>query len=266
VVPEDAAAAAAGGGGAAAADPMVARLEAAGATGAATAVKLGATTAVVADAPVDPRLTALQSHIQAETTKLQYTEAKPNPYVPEDRMPFSRSIAARFPIFQLPKPTSNEIDPNACSTQTLQTYKYQAFVREYMRQESPYRGVLVYHGLGSGKTCTSIAAAEALYGAGKQKVIVMTPIALKENFLNEIMKCGFRHYRLKNFWQRFPLNATTSLFAENVIGIPKDDFCFYFLLQLLLGHSLNGSSCTHRHKYGSFYFSMIGINNTYPSF
>jgi hypothetical protein len=220
----EAAAAGGGGGGAAApaVDPMVALLQATGATAAATALELGAKTAVVADTAVDPRLKGLQSRIEAETTLLQYTEAKPTPYVPEDRMPFSRTIAARFPVFELPKATSNEIDPNACSTQTLQTYKYQAFVREYMRQESPYRGVLVYHGLGSGKTCTSIAAAEALYGAGKQKVIVMTPISLKENFLNEIMKCGFRHYRLKNVWQRFPLSSkATELFAEQVVGIPR---------------------------------------------
>jgi hypothetical protein len=103
----------------------------------------------------------------------------------------------------------------------LQTYKYQAFIREYMREASPYRGVLVYHGLGSGKTCTSIAASEALYGTGK-KIIIMTPIALKENFLNELMFCGFRHFHLTNKWVSFPLTPIVTTFAIVDIGLPED--------------------------------------------
>ena len=104
----------------------------------------------------------------------------------------------------------------------LQTYKYQAFIREYMRQSSPYRGVLVYHGLGSGKTCTSIAASEALYGQSDKKIIIMTPISLQENFLNELMFCGFRHYRLKNIWVSFPLDSEVyRQFANQVVGISE---------------------------------------------
>ena len=102
----------------------------------------------------------------------------------------------------------------------LQTYKYQAFIREYMREASPYRGVLVYHGLGSGKTCTSIAASEALYGSGK-KIIIMTPIALKENFINELMFCGFRHFHLTNKWISFPLTPVVITFAQSNVGLPE---------------------------------------------
>jgi hypothetical protein len=54
-----------------------------------------------------------------------------------------------------------------------------------MRKEAPYRGILVYHGLGSGKTCTAIAASEALSTNAKKKIIVMTPFSLKKNFLKE---------------------------------------------------------------------------------
>lgn len=39
-----------------------------------------------------------------------------------------------------------------------------------MRNAGPYRGMLVYHGLGSGKTCSSIAAAEALYGMSNKRL------------------------------------------------------------------------------------------------
>jgi hypothetical protein len=101
-----------------------------------------------------------------------YTAKDPPPFVAQDRLGFTRFVKAHYPSFALPRLVQLRINPNACNEMKLQTTKYQAFVREYMRQASPYRGVLVYHGLGSGKTCTSIAASEALYGNGHKKIII----------------------------------------------------------------------------------------------
>ena len=39
---------------------------------------------------------------------------------------------------------------------------YQRFVKEYLSIESPFRGLLVYHGLGTGKTATSVITSEGL--------------------------------------------------------------------------------------------------------
>ena len=39
---------------------------------------------------------------------------------------------------------------------------HQKIVRDYMSKYSPYRGILLFHGLGAGKTCSSIAIAEGL--------------------------------------------------------------------------------------------------------
>ena len=39
---------------------------------------------------------------------------------------------------------------------------YQILVREYLSIETPYRGLLVYHGLGTGKTATAVTMAESL--------------------------------------------------------------------------------------------------------
>ena len=163
---------------------------------------------------IPPELEALQGQIEESKSQDHYEDAEPQPYVPEDRKGFTKFIQTRYSNFKLP-PLPKDINPDACNQMTLQTYKYQAFIREYMREASPYRGVLVYHGLGSGKTCTSIAAAEALYGEGK-KIIVMTPTALKENFLNEIMFCGFRHYRLKNKWVKFPFKKSDAIYAFGI--------------------------------------------------
>ena len=37
---------------------------------------------------------------------------------------------------------------------------HQQIVRDYLNLHTPYRGLLLYHGLGSGKTCSSIAIAD----------------------------------------------------------------------------------------------------------
>ena len=41
---------------------------------------------------------------------------------------------------------------------------YQTLVQQYLSYETPYRGLLVYHGLGTGKTATAISLAEGLRG------------------------------------------------------------------------------------------------------
>ena len=54
--------------------------------------------------------------------------------------------------------------------------------------------ILLFHGLGSGKTCTAISMAAAymkLKLSNKKKVVVVTPASLKENFYKELMSlCG----------------------------------------------------------------------------
>jgi hypothetical protein len=177
-------------------------------------------------ASVDGDLRTYQDEIQSSLKENPYKDNGVKPYVPEDRKGFYKFITTEFLPYQLPVQLRDEINPNACKTaSSLQTYKYQQFVRDYMRQASPYRGVLVYHGLGSGKTCTSIAAAEALYSQSDKKIIVMTPKALKENFIDQLMFCGFNHYRLENVWHSFPVKAIddiTYTYARSVMGIGYD--------------------------------------------
>ena len=63
-----------------------------------------------------------------------------------------------------------------------------------MQNNSPYRGVLLYHGLGVGKTCSSIIIAEKL--KTKRNVVVMLPASLKNNFITDgLMFCGDSMYK-----------------------------------------------------------------------
>lgn len=81
---------------------------------------------------------------------------------------------------------------------SIQLFPHQHFIKDYMQFNSPYRGLLVYHGLGSGKSCSAIAAAEILMN--HMEVVVMTPASLKDNYINEIKKCGRAFYGVKQHW------------------------------------------------------------------
>lgn len=68
--------------------------------------------------------------------------------------------------------------------------RHQKLIRDYISTQTPYRGVLLFHGLGSGKTCSSIAIAEGL--KVRRKVIVLSPASLEKNYRDELLKCGPR--------------------------------------------------------------------------
>jgi len=76
---------------------------------------------------------------------------------------------------------------------------HQEIVRDYINLYTPYRGLLLYHGLGSGKTCTSIAIAEGMKDA--KRVIIMTPASLQTNYREELKKCGDFLYKKNQYWE-----------------------------------------------------------------
>lgn len=86
---------------------------------------------------------------------------------------------------------------------------HQKIVRDYLNLYTPYRGLLLYHGLGSGKTCSSIAIAEGMK-SGK-KIIVMTPKSLRMNYLEELKKCGDELYNKNQFWEFISTQAEPEL-------------------------------------------------------
>jgi hypothetical protein len=152
----------------------------------------------------------------------------PKGFLPQNRRGFSYFIEQKFRQYTL-KTDKQKLDYEACKAlgkAGAELYLYQQFVRDYMSWETPYRGILVYHGLGSGKTCTAIAAAEALFSTTDKKIIIMTPASLRANFISEITKCGFRHFRLLNHWTSVPVkgkaNGLNYIFAQNVLQIPVD--------------------------------------------
>jgi hypothetical protein len=113
-----------------------------------------------------------------------------------------------------------ERDDNA----PFSTMSHQNIVRDYLNLYTPYRGLLLYHGLGSGKTCSSIAIAEGMKSS--KQIIVMTPASLRMNYFEELKKCGDLLYRKNQYWEFIdtkinpeliePLSKALSLSVETI--------------------------------------------------
>ena len=111
---------------------------------------------------------------------------------------------------------ADDKDEDLCLKQSnaRELLHYQKLIRDYMLIETPYRGILLYHGLGSGKTCSSISVAESLLTT--LKVIVMTPASLRANYIGELRKCGDPVYAYENHWRQQQLNEETRAQAKTM--------------------------------------------------
>jgi hypothetical protein len=99
---------------------------------------------------------------------------------------------------------------------------HQRIVRDYLNLYTPYRGLLLYHGLGSGKTCTSIAIAEGM--KSNRKVFVLTPASLKMNFFSEMKKCGDELYKKNQFWEFVSIEGNPEYLSvlSKALSLPLD--------------------------------------------
>lgn len=75
---------------------------------------------------------------------------------------------------------------------------HQKLVQRYLNTYTPYRGLLLYHGLGSGKTCTSIGVIEAM--KYNKRVFIMTPASLQKNYKTQMKFCGDQLFKTDNYW------------------------------------------------------------------
>lgn len=67
---------------------------------------------------------------------------------------------------------------------------YQHLMQHYLSYKSPYRSLLLYHGLGVGKTCSSITIAESLLmdhsSRETQRIWVILPTTLQESYQEQL--------------------------------------------------------------------------------
>ena len=91
-----------------------------------------------------------------------------------------------------------EYRDSICAKTEFRLQEHQSLLSNFINPNTPYKGLLIFHGTGSGKTCAAVAIAEKFkpmvekYGT-KIHVLVPGPL-LKQNFLNEIIKCTANTY------------------------------------------------------------------------
>ena len=116
--------------------------------------------------------------------------------------------------------TGNKLAPSVNGKFT--PFLHQKFVRDFMQNNSPYRGLLLFHGLGSGKTCTSITIAENL--KNYKNVLVMTPASIRNNFINKgLLFCGDERFKampslIDDYYKFISTNASNTLRQIQDVG------------------------------------------------
>lgn len=83
----------------------------------------------------------------------------------------------------------NRKPEDVCKPNEFKLDKSQEFVRNFISFETPYNGILLFHGTGVGKTCAAISITEGLrdyvYKMGK-KIYIISSEHVRENFYNEL--------------------------------------------------------------------------------
>ena len=102
------------------------------------------------------------------------------------------------------KTKETKISCNTKKTTDFSLMIHQQIVRDYLNLYTPYRGLLLYHGLGAGKTCASIAIAEGM--KNNKQIIIMTPASLRMNYINELKQCGDPLYKTNQYWEKISIN------------------------------------------------------------
>ncbi len=93
----------------------------------------------------------------------------------------------RFKYDDTLEPVAKKADILCKKTKEFELAPHQEFVRRFISIDNPYNSVLLYHGLGSGKTCSAISITESLrmYSSlipNFKKILIVASPNVQENF------------------------------------------------------------------------------------
>lgn len=129
-----------------------------------------------------------------------------------------------------------------CSSREINLTEQQLLLSNYFNVNSNQKGLLLFHGLGSGKTCTAITIAETFKQQCIQyntKIIVLVPgPTIKESWYNELLKCTGNIYQ--------PYSATPGNYTFNEFYKVMSYKSFY---RKVLGERVKSDSSDSKNKY-----------------
>lgn len=104
---------------------------------------------------------------------------------------FYKKINKKFKRYKIP--TTKKSLKQICFPEKYEFQVPQKFLAEFINPNTPYKGILVYHRIGAGKTCTAINIAEKF--KNKRRIMIVLPASLKGNIRSELRSpCGGNHY------------------------------------------------------------------------
>jgi superfamily II DNA or RNA helicase len=113
------------------------------------------------------------------------------------------NITKKFIKYKIPENLNNQKMEDYCMPKKFTLQQQQNFLPDFLSSslssfnDDNIRGILIYHQIGSGKTCTAITIAEKF--KHKKKIIIVLPASLTENFIDEIIsECTGNEYISQN--------------------------------------------------------------------
>lgn len=130
-------------------------------------------------------------------------EVNPIDWILPNRIGYNKKIYKTFKPEKYPK--IEKKNPCKCTKDlcdvdddVISLFPHQRMIKDYIQFDSPYRGVLLYHELGSGKSAASIAAAEVYIE--KKNIFILSPASLAQNYENELLKVSKIGLNMKKAW------------------------------------------------------------------
>ena len=137
---------------------------------------------------------------------------KPTDWILPNRIGYNKEIYNTFNPSKYLSKVDNAVKASCkCSSDScdidedyIKLLRQQKIVKDYMQFDGPYRGILLYHELGSGKSIASIAATEGYIN--QKKIVIMTPASLSQNYENELLIASKIGRNLKKTWTQIKIN------------------------------------------------------------
>lgn len=163
-------------------------------------------------------------------SKDKHTEVNPASWVPSNRVGLLPWVYRTFNLSHYAEkepPAKVECvgapeneDCQVVPKSTTSFFPHQRVVRDLIQLDSPYRGLLLFHSLGTGKSATSIAAAEG-FTHHHRTVHILVPAALEQNYREEIKKYAQVGRGLYKKWTEVRLDTTKEADKEAYASLKR---------------------------------------------
>jgi|UniRef100_A0A6C0AL60 hypothetical protein len=123
-----------------------------------------------------------------------------------------------------------EITDKLCKDKEFELAPHQMFVRNFLSFQTPYNSLLLYHGVGTGKTCSAISVCEEMREYNKQmntdkEIMIVASPNVQTNFKLQL----FNEKKLKEINGLWNIKSCTGnkflkeINPMNMKGVPKSD-------------------------------------------